>query len=265
MLRVAIAARQEGIDLSGVTFFGGGEPPTEGKVAQIQATGARFRSGYHFMEAGTVGLSCATSTAPNDQHFMRDHLAVIQIPREVPGFDLRVPALCFTTLLGSATKLLLNVESDDYGQVETRACDCPLGAMGFTDHISEIRSYRKLTGEGVTLVGSAIEKILWEVLPERHGGSALDYQLLEEEDDLGLTRLTLLVNPSVAMVDEDAAVGTLLQALRNMGATVGNTVTLWNQAATLRLRREAPRWTARGKLMPLELGRRADSVARRTQ
>ena len=162
---------------------GGGEPPTRAKVAQIEGTGARFRSGYHFTEVGTVGLSCTTSDDPNDQHLYMDHLALIQAPREVPGFECSVPSFHFTTLLPSAPKIMLNVESDDFGVVETRECGCPFGALGFTTHIRDIRSFRKLTGEGVTLVGTHIESILEEDLPSRFGGSSLDYQLIEEEDD----------------------------------------------------------------------------------
>ena len=72
---------------------------------------------------------------------------------------------------------------------------CPLERYGYTEHISRIRSYSKLTGEGVTLVGSEMLRILEEVLPSRFGGSPLDYQLLEEEDEQGFTRLHLLVSP----------------------------------------------------------------------
>jgi len=255
MLRVAIAAAEEGIDLTGAIIRGGGEPPTQAKVAQITRTGAVFRSSYAYTEVGSVGTSCLSSDHPNDQHFLKDHLAMIQVPRQVPGFDIEVPAFCFTTLLPTAPKLLLNVESDDYGVVETRSCGCPWEALGFADHIQEIRSFRKLTGEGVTLVGSDMERILDEVLPGRFGGSALDYQLLEEEDEQGFTRLTLLVAPSVALPDERAPVAVMLEALHQIGAGGELSRLIWGQANTLRVRREAPRLTSRGKLMPLHLSR----------
>jgi hypothetical protein len=178
---------------------------------------------------------------------------MIQAPRQVPGFDIEVSAFCFTTLLGTAPKLLLNVESDDYGIVDTRPCGCPWEELGFPDHIREIRSFRKLTGEGVTLVGSDMERILEEVLPARFGGSPLDYQLLEEEDDRGFTRLTLLVAPSVPLQDEPAAVSVILDALDGIGAGGESSRNIWRQANTVRVRREAPRLTSRGKLMPLQL------------
>ena len=111
-LRVCLAAKAAGIDLTGAVVTGGGEPPTSAKVAQIESTGARFRSGYHVTEVGTVGLSCTTSADPNDQHLYMDHLALIQAPREVPGFELLVPSFHYTNLLPSSPKIMLNVESD---------------------------------------------------------------------------------------------------------------------------------------------------------
>jgi hypothetical protein len=256
ILRIAVAAREAGIDLSGTVLRGGGEPPTDAKVAQITACGATFHSSYAFSEVGTVGSSCLAADGPNDQHFMQDHLAMIQANRPVPGFDLEVPAFCFTSLLPSAPKLLLNVESDDYGTVSTRACGCPWSALGFPVHLTGIRSFRKLTGEGVTLVGSDMERILDEVLPRRFGGSALDYQFVEEEDARGFTRLVLRMAPHLPAVDEHTIAAVIVEALRGTGAGGALAGAAWRQAGTIRLRREVPAMTARGKLLPLDIGAR---------
>ena len=43
---------------------------------------------------------------------------------------------------------------------------------GFTTHLREVRSYSKLTGEGVTLIGDEMIHLLEHVLPARFGGSA---------------------------------------------------------------------------------------------
>ncbi|MEQ1693530.1 MAG: hypothetical protein ABMA00_19735, partial [Gemmatimonas sp.] len=251
ILRIAVAAKDAGIDLTGVVLRGSGEPSTTAKVAQIRQTGATFRSGYSFSEVGPVGSSCLNGDGPNDQHFMQDHLALIQASRPIPGFPLEVPAFCFTTLLSTAPKLLLNVESDDYGTVDTISCGCRWETLGFATHIRDIRSFRKLTGEGITLVGSDMERILDELLPARFGGSALDYQFAEEEDESGFTRLTLLIAPSIAIDDESAAMEFVLQALEHAGAGGALAQSIWRQAGTLRIRREAPTITGRGKLMPL--------------
>ncbi|MFN0181265.1 MAG: hypothetical protein ACKVZ0_20860 [Gemmatimonadales bacterium] len=255
ILRVAIAAQQEGIDLTGAILVGGSEPPTAAKVARIKSTGATFRSSYYFVEVGPVGWSCTTSDEPNDQHFFKDHLAMFQAPREVPGFEVTVGAFYYTTLLPTAPKLLFNVESDDYGVFEQRRCGCPWETeFGFTDHIRDIRSFKKLSGEGVTLVGTDMERILEEVLPARFGGSPLDYQLLEEEDEQGFTRLDLLVSPQL-VVDETEVSRAFLDALHGSGAAGDLSRAIWQQAQTLRVRREPPRLTKHGKLMPLQLRR----------
>lgn len=256
ILRIAVAATDAKIDLTGTVLRGGGEPPTPAKVSQIVQTGATFRSSYAFSEVGTVGSSCMHTDGPNDQHFMRDHLAMIQASRPVPGFAMDVPAFCFTSLLSSAPKLLLNVESDDYGVVDTKPCGCLWESLGFPEHIREIRSFRKLTGEGVTLVGSDMERILDELLPARFGGSALDYQFVEEEDERGFTRLTLRVAPSVTLPNEAEAVEFVLNALEGSGAAGMLAQSTWRQAGTLRIKRETPTMTARGKLMPLDIGAR---------
>ena len=113
--------------------------------------------------------------------------------------------------------------------------------------------FRRLFGEGVTLVGSDIERILEEVLPARLGGSALDYQLVEEEDAAGFTRLILLVSPTVVLRDDQDAVRAFLDGMQGIGAGGHTSRVKWRQAGTLRVRREPPRLTARGKLLPLQL------------
>ncbi len=254
-LRVALAAHELGLDLTGVVFRSGGEPPTEAKVRAITRTGARFVPLYGAVDVGLAGVGCGQPCDVTDVHFLKDSLALIQGPRQVAD-GVTVPAFLFTTLLPSSPKLLLNVESDDYGVVETRACGCPLAACGYTEHLRAVHSFRKLTGEGVTLIGSDMVRILEEVLPTRFGGGPLDYQLVEEEDEQGFTRLSLLVSPRIDIADEQAVIDVVLEALRqsDMAAHVASAV--WRQAGTLRVQRREPIWTARGKLMPLHLARR---------
>ena len=250
-LRVSVAARESGLDLTGVVLVGGGEPPTPGKVREIERSGARYVAHYASTELGYVGTGCARPIHTNDVHFFKDGLALIQYPRRVPGADLTVPAFCYTSLLPAAPKILLNVESDDYGVVERRPCGCPLEAMGFAEHLREIRSFRKLTGEGVTLVGSEMVRILEEVLPARFGGNPLDYQLLEEEDERHFTRLSLIVSPRIPLVDEQAVIDAVLEALGRGSAAADVARAVWTQAKTLRVRRTEPISTARGKYLPL--------------
>jgi hypothetical protein len=128
---------------------------------------------------------------------------------------------------------------------------------GFSEHLRHVYSYRKLTGEGVTLVGSEIIKILEEVLPVRFGGSPLDYQLVEEEDEQGFTRLSLLVNPNLEIRNETEVIQTLLEELGKSSVAADLARTIWDQANTFRVKRMNPIWTARGKFIPLRLMERA--------
>jgi hypothetical protein len=250
-LRVCLAARQEGWDLRGATFMGGGEPPTPAKVRGITHIGARWVPHYGFVEAGHVSMGCARPVDGTDTHVLMDSFALIAHPRQMPGSEIPVDAFHFTTLLPTARKLLLNVEMDDHGILERRSCGCPLESYGFTEHLRQIYSSRKLTGEGVSLIGTDMIRILQEVLPARFGGSPLDYQLLEEEDEQGFTRLSLLVSPKLEIADENAIIEAVWTALGH--DHLGNDLAqaLWRQAQMLQVKRMEPIWTARGKLMPL--------------
>ena len=257
-LRVCLAALEEGLDLTGLTCWGASEPPTLGKVRDITGAGARWVPDYAFVEAGFVGVGCARPADSNDIHFAKDALALIQRPRQVADTGITVDAFCFTALLPSAPKILLNVESDDYGVIEQRTCGCPLESCGFTEHLRHIYSFGKLTGEGVTLVAGDMIRILEQVLPARFGGSPLDYQLLEEEDEQGFTRLNLLIHPRIEISDEAEVIDTVLDALRQGDGAAHMAQALWSQAKALRIQRKEPIWTAQGKLMPLHLGKRSD-------
>jgi len=256
-LRVAVAARQNGIDLTGVTFVISGEPVTPAKVAGIEAAGAAYFTTYGYSEAGRIGRGCCHPSGSNDLHLLTDMCAVIAYPREVPG-DITVPAFNVTCLLPSSPKILLNAESDDYGVLEERSCGCPLEALGYTTHIRDIRSFRKLTGEGVSVLGIDLLHILEDVLPRQFGGTALDYQLMEEEDGQGFTVVSLIISPSVPLRDESAVVSALLHAMR-AGSPGGSAASdTWCQSGNLRVRRMQPVLTARGKLLPLYVPKRHD-------
>jgi hypothetical protein len=255
LVRVSLAAQEEGLDLTGAVFRGGGEPPTPAKVEQITRCGARYIPSYGVTEFGNVGVACVEPVEANDHHLREDHVALIQYPEQVPGTELEVEAFHFTTLLPSAPKLALNVESDDYGVVEERKCGCPLEEVGWRRHVRGIRSFRKLTGEGMTLIGTDMLRILEEVLPSRFGGGPTDYQLLEEEDERGLTRLSLLVSPKIELADENVVIEAVFHGLGSPSPASDLARATWQAAGSLRIRRQEPVWTQRGKLMPLHLSR----------
>jgi hypothetical protein len=252
-LRVCLAAREAGLDLTGATFMIAGEPPTPAKVKGIEQSGARHFPTYGLAESGRIGGGCARPVDGNDLHLFKDGFAIIQKPRLVPGTEIEVAAFNVTSLMTTTPKIMLNVEIDDYGIIEERSCGCPLESLGFTEHLRDIHSFRKLTGEGVTLVGSEMVHILEEVLPSRFGGSPLDYQLLEEEDEQGFTRLSLLISPNVEIEDENRVIETVFDGLGRISAGADSARAIWSQARILRIKRTQPVWTARGKFMPLHL------------
>ena len=250
-LRVCVAAVANGIDLTGVMFSGAGEPMTSAKAAGIAAAGATCRPGYYATELGAIGIGCGAPVEPNEQHLLEDKVALVQVTREVPGFQQTVDAFHFTSLLPNSTNIVLNLELDDFGIVESRSCGCHFESLGLTRHIRQIRSFRKLTGEGVCLIGSDMERILEDVLPRTFGGSPLDYQLSEDEDDQGFTRLTIVVSPRVTLPSEAAVIDTIYAALGSRNASADYARTTWMKAGTLRVQRAEPRWTARGKFPAL--------------
>ena len=255
-LRVGLAARDAGLDLAGTVFMVAGEPASPAKVRGIRASGAIHFTDYGMAEGGRLGIGCVNAFDETDVHLLTDAWAVITWPREVPLAGATLESYHITHLHPTASKLLLNVEFDDYGIVEERLCGCPLESLGLRFHLRGIRSFGKLTGEGVTLVGSEMVHILEEVLPARFGGSALDYQLLEEEDEVGLTRLTLLVAPHLDIGDEAALVAEMHAALARESLAADVARAFWAQAGTFRVRREPPRAGSRGKQMSIHSARR---------
>lgn len=267
-VRTGIAAYENGIDLHGASIMGNDEPPTPAKVRAITRTGAKWIPVYGSTETGFVGTGCVNPVDGTDVHLVADRVALIQHARRVPGSDLEVDAFNFTVLWTVSPLVLLNVELDDFGILERRNCGCPLEELGYNDHLREIHSFRKLTGEGVTLVGSDMIRILEDVLPSRFGGTPLDYQLMEEEDESSLTKLSLLIHPKVEIADEALVVETVLNELKSGDGPSSMAGTIWAQAGTLRVRRLEPVTTpGGGKLMPLHVSRRSESrhLARRTE
>ncbi len=253
-VRVCMAAEQEGFDLAGATLRVGGEPVTSAKVQAMQRTGARVLPAYGAIETGAIGVGCAHPVEPDDVHFCKDAFALITHPYTIES-GVTVPALNLTSLLDTSSKIMLNYQSDDYGIVQERTCGCALEGHGYNTHLHGIRSYSKLVGEAVTLIGNDMLHILEHLLPARFGGSPLDYQLIEQEDETGLTRLYLIIDPQVRIADEQQVIEFVLNALTESSPMGDVARRMWQQDQTLRIKRMEPVWTARGKLLPLQIER----------
>ncbi len=247
-VRVCVAAREAELDVGGATFMIAGEPATPAKVRRIREAGARHFTTYGLTETGRIAMGCASPHGPNDLHVLSDLAALIQRPRALGPGRPTVHSFYMTSLLPSAPKIMLNVEIDDCGVLEKRSCGCLLEELGYDWHVRDIRSYTKLTGDGVTLVVSEMLDVLETVLPERFGGCPLDYQIQEEEGEGGLTRLVLRISPRVRIDDETAVVRALADGLRRSSQAGGYAQAIWTQGDSFRVLREEPVWTERGKL-----------------
>jgi hypothetical protein len=249
-VRACLAAKDDGLDIAGTVFLVGGEPYTPEKARLVAESGARAVSMYAMAEIGKIGIACPDSRSLDEVHLFSDKLALIQ--RDTPvGGGARIGALLFTTLLPSCPKLMLNVESGDYGVVESGPCTCRFGDVGFHRRLSGIRSYEKLTSEGNNFLGSDLITLVEETLPLRFGGGPTDYQLVEEEEG-GLPKVSVVVSPSVGKLDEAELVRTVLRALysdpdNRLMARV------WTERQTLRVVRREPHATPTSKIQPLHL------------
>ena len=252
--RVSVAARELGLDLTGARFSVSSEPFTDTKRREIEACGARAYPMYAFMEAGIVALPCGNPLEADEGHVLDDCFAVIQRRRAVA--DLEVDAFLFTGLLRSSPKVLVNAENGDFGRLVERECGCRLESVGLCRHLHTIRSFDKLTGEGMTFVGSDLARVVEEVLPAAFGGTSLDYQLREEEGNDGRTAIVVRVSRRVGAVDEEGLIGLLLEEMSRGPEHRRMMAQLWRDAGAVRVVRDNPSATVRGKVLPLHLARR---------
>ena len=252
-VRVCLRARERGLTLEGVCFITLGEPFTEAKRQALDAVGARALVRYAFTEAGIIGYACGTPRASDDLHFLSDSYGLVQRPRAVGADGPEVDALLFTSLLPTAPKILLNVESGDYARMERRPCGCAQGAAGLDVHLSEIRSFEKLSSEGMTFVQTDLLHILEEVLPAHFGGTGADYQVVEQEGEHGIGCLVLLASPAIGPIDEDRLRSTFLAGLGRGHAVDRYGARMWAEAGTVQVKRDWPVPTGSGKILPFHL------------
>lgn len=261
-VRVAVEAERLELDLSGVIFILEGEPLTEARRRQIEGVGARAIANYASMELNTLGYSCASGSEPDDVHFAGDRYAVLTRERAAVSDGPSVDALLFTSLTLAESKIALNVELGDAALVEDRECGCELGRLGLRTHLTRIRSFEKLSGEGVTFARSELTALLESTAPSRFGGTSLDYQLVEEEASDGLTRFVLRVNPSVGPLDEAALCRLVLEELGRSDIVTRHQATLLARVGALRVLRAPPLATRAGKVLPFYLAPKTADVAR---
>jgi hypothetical protein len=251
-VRTCAAALDAGLDIGGTMFVLGGEPYTPAKAAVIARTGSRAASQYAMVEAGAIGVACQAAATPDDVHLLTDKVATIQRSRAVGGSGQAVPALFHTTLLHASPKVMLNVESGDYGVLEERDCGCGVLPPQFRRHLHSIRSYEKLTSEGMSFLGGDLLTLVEQVLPARFGGHPTDYQFVEREQD-GLPKVSLVVSGAVGRLDAAAVAATVLDFLRHGGLAAAMIADVWTQGRTLEILRGDSHVTSGGKIQPLQM------------
>jgi len=258
-VRIAAAAVEKGFDIRGTVFLVAGEALTEAKRCAIEKSGAKVFNSYPISEMGLMGHACSKMTAGSRVHLFKDSLAVINYRKKAPLTDAEVDSFLCTTLLPFSSYVLINAEADDCGSIEPATCDCLFSRVGFTEQLRDIGSYGKLTGQGMTLVGTDIVKILEEAMPAQLGGAPGDYQLVEHEG-AAQTQVTLRVSPRVGILSTDKAKECFLKEIRKYfgGALAAR---MWSHADGFQAVIAEPFSTITGKIVPLHLLREPHSAS----
>lgn len=251
--RIARVAPEMGESLAGVKFNVSGEPLTEAKHEVIERAGATVTSRFSYGGSMNVGHGCGNPAHTGEIHVNEHMLALVRHPRPIADDGPAIHPLLCTTVHPSASRLLLNVDNGDYATLERRDCGCALAKAGLSLHVHQIRSYEKFTSEGMNCYYGDLFELLERTIPAEFGGGPGDYQLVEEEDSNGQTRLSLLVHPAVRELDEEKLLARLRQAFSD--STRGNRFTtgVWENAGTFRVRRAVPYESPRGKILPLHM------------
>jgi hypothetical protein len=246
-VRIVQAAIDKGIDISGNVIFTGAEPLTQRRAAFIKSAGVKALPRYVATETGLIGASCGNGSCPDEMHVYLDRLAIIQRPCETAVGGHKVNSFLFSTLLNNAGKILLNTDIGDFGNLTVNKCGCLFGQLGMDVCVSEVRSYDKLTCEGMTLLGSHIEDAVGEVVEEA-GGCPDDFQFWETHDKIGLAKLIIAVNPRLA-INEEKFIAEIMDKLNRKKLNI--TSQIWEQAKVLQLVRAYPKMSKGFKLLPI--------------
>lgn len=251
-VRVAAAAIENGWDIRGTNIAVFGEALTDAKREVIERAGAMPYPSYIISELGRVSGACLEMNSGNCGHVCQDSLALIEYRKQASLSGEEVNSLLFTTLLPFSPLVLVNVEMGDSGTLGPARCGCLLSKIGLTQQVSNVFSYAKLTGQGMTLMGEDVLKILELRLPARFGGVPGDYQLIERDGDRQ-TEIELRVHPRVGVASEDEIRAVFLAELRSVyGGSMSSRN--WTETNAVKVIFAEPiRTPGTGKVHPLHL------------
>lgn len=253
-LRLAKAAIDHGVDLSGAFVVVAGEPLTAARLEVIRRSGLRVASLYGASECGAIGFGCLAPTEVDDVHLQQDLHAILRVETGETRPACPEGSLLLTSLRPTARLVLLNTSIGDSAVVERRDCGCALQAVGGTTHLHTIRSHDKINSAGMTFRAHDVVRVIEEVLPLRFGGTPADYQLAEGESEGGEPRVVLRIHPAVGVVDVDEAKRTFLESIAGASDINAVMAKVWSDGDVLRVRRESPVPTAGGKLPAFQRG-----------
>ncbi len=250
-VRLAAAALDRGLDIRGTLFLVSGETLTGAKRAVIEQAGGKPFARYGISEMGSVGHGCRHMNEGNCVHLFSNALAAISHRRRAPLSDLEVDSLLYTALLPTAPLVLINFEVNDSGVLERANCDCEFSRAGLHWRIRDIVSFGKMTGHGMTLMGTDLVRLLEQVLPARLGGRPGDFQLIEHERSVQ-TGVQLRVSPRVRGSSPEKIRQCFLDEIRLVygGSLAGR---VWRHAEAVEVVIAEPFVTTSGKINPLHL------------
>ncbi|MCW5980256.1 MAG: hypothetical protein KIT09_19385 [Bryobacteraceae bacterium] len=251
--RLSLAMLDRGQRLDGVTFLLGAEPVTPARKATIEHSGAAAVPTYGTSEGGWIGAQFPGAAMADEVHIFRDAYAVIA--REESEPDAGAPEdgpspVLFTNLRAASPKVLLNAELGD-SAVIARGATGAAAELGYDVRMHTIRSFRKITAWGVTLALGDLYSVIEETLPREFGGGVADYQLLEDQDERGISALCLLISPEVGPIPEARVRETFFRELARKRPYYRFMTALLDQAGALRIERRRPAATSRDKLLPV--------------
>ncbi|MBN2573587.1 MAG: hypothetical protein JXP73_03405 [Deltaproteobacteria bacterium] len=238
-VRAARAAVERGHDLRGCVMLTGGEPLTGRRRAAIEKSGATACSRYSATETGLIAGACGEPRSADDMHLYMERLALVSAPLASRPGGPALDVFLFTTLCPHMGKILFNTDIGDFGVVEERACGCDFGKLGMTVHLREVRSYDKLSTEGMSLLAVELHEVI-AALVEAAGGGPDDYQFWESEDEAGLPRLVIAVSPRVPGLDETSFRGAMLAGIGRVLKGGDLAARIWRDAGSLEVVRADP-------------------------
>ena len=255
-VRACLLAEEKGISIAGTRFITSGEPTTAARVATIRRAGCVAIPRYGSIECGAIGYGCASPEHADELHLLSHMHALITAGDCAAQLHLPPGALFISALHRQAPFLMINVSMGDQAEIRQRDCGCGWQKLRLTTHLHEIRSFEKLTGGGVTFLGTEVISILEQALPSRFGGAPTDYQLVEGETEAGEPIVALRVHPRVPAQDDRAIRDTFLNLLAQASTAASVMAQLWRDANTVRVVREPPVISAAGKILHLQINRR---------